>query len=70
MKMFISKLPNTDSDRRSPIINYRCVRQVGAGSQTQETDECQPSLKRNQVVKDFGRKIAVIIPFIKYFSVF
>ena len=67
MKMFISKLPKTDSDRRSAIINYRCVRQVGAGSQTQETDECQPS---NQVVKDSGRKIAVIIPFIKYFSVF
>ena len=68
--MFISKLPKTDSERRSAIINYRCVRQVGAGSQTQETDECQPSLKRNQVVKDSGRKIAVIIPFIKYFSVF
>ena len=68
--MFISKLPKTDSDRRSAIMNYRCVRQVGAGSQTQETDECQPSLKRNQVVKDSGRKIAVIIPFIKYFSVF
>ena len=40
---------------------------MGAGSQTQETDECQPSLKCNQVVKDPGRKIAVIIPFIKYF---
>ena len=61
--MFISKLPNTDSDRRSTIISW-------AGSQTQETDECRPSLKRNQVVKDLGRKIAGIIPFIKYFSVF
>ena len=70
MKMFISKLPKTDSDRRSAIINYRCVRQVGVGSQTEESDECQPSLKRNQVVKDSGWKIAVIIPFIKYFSVF
>ena len=63
MKMFISKLPKTDSDRRSAIISYYFVRQVGAGSQTQETDGCQPSLKRNQVVKDSGLKIAVIIPF-------
>ena len=68
--MFIFKLAKTDSDRRSAIISYRCVRQVRAGDQTEETDECQPSLKRNQVVKDTGRKIAVIIPLIKYFSVF
>ena len=61
MKMFISKLPKTDSDRRSAIINYRCVRQVGAGSQTQETNECQPSLKRNQVVKDAVIIIIIII---------
>ena len=53
------------------IISYRCVRQVKAGNQTQETDECQPSLKRNQVVKDTAqKKIAVIIPLIKCFSVF
>ena len=48
--MSIFKLAKTDSDRRSEIISYRCVRQVRAGNQTQETDECQPSLKRNQVV--------------------
>ena len=67
--MFISKLPKTDSDRRSAIVSYRCVRQVGAGSQTQEPDEChcQPSSKRNQAVNDSGRKIALIILFIKYF---
>ena len=70
MKMFIFKLAKTDSDRRSAIISYRCVRQVRAGNQTQETDECQPSLKRNQVVKDTGQKIAVIIPLNKYFSLF
>ena len=63
MKMFIFKLTKTDSDRRSSIISYRCVRQVRAGNQTQET---QPSLKRNQVVKDTGQKIAVIIPLIKF----
>ena len=70
MKMFIFKLAKTDSDRRSAIISYRCVRQVRAGNQTQETDECQPTLKRDQVVKDTGQKIAIIIPLIKYFSVF
>ena len=54
--MFIVKLAKTDSDRRSAIISYRCVRQVRAGNQTQETDECQPSLKRNQTVKDTDRR--------------
>ena len=44
MKMFISELPETDSDRRSAITNYRCVRQVGAGSQTQETEESRGAL--------------------------
>ena len=68
--MFIFKLAKTDSDRRSAIISYRCVKQLSSGNQTEETDECQPSLKRNQVVKDTGQKIAVIIPLIKYFSVF
>ena len=63
--MFIFKLAKTDSDRRSAIISYRCVRQERAGNQTQETDECQRSLKRNQVVKDTGQKIAVITPLIK-----
>ena len=67
--MLIFKLIKTDSERRSAIISYPCVRQVRGGNQTQETDECQPSLKRDQVVKDTGRKIAVIIPLIKYFSV-
>ena len=47
--------------------DYRCVSQVRPGSETEETDECQPSLKRGQVVKDSARKFAVIIPFLKYF---
>ena len=51
MKMFIFKLAKTESDRRSVIISYPCVRQVRAGTQTQVTDECQPSLKRNQLAK-------------------
>ena len=59
--MFIFKLAKTDSDRRSAIISYRRVRQVRAGNQT---DECQSSLKRNQVAKDTRQKIAVIIPLI------
>ena len=68
MKMFISKLPKTDSDRRSAIINYRCARQVGAGSQTQETDECQPSLKRNQVVKDPAERLLSLFPSLSIFT--
>ena len=70
MKMFIFRVAKTDSDRRSAIISYPCVRQVREGNHLQETDECQPSLKRNQTVKGTGQKIAVIIPRIKYFSVF
>ena len=37
------------------------------GDQTQETDDCRPSLKYNQVVKDISKKIPE--PIIKYFSI-
>ena len=66
MKICISKLTKTGSDRRSAIISYHCVRHVRTGNQIQESDQCQPSSKRNQVVKDTGQNIAVIIPLIIY----
>ena len=62
MKMFISKLSKTDSDSKSAVIGNLCVRQMRVSDQTQKTDECRPSLKYYQVVKDTSQTIAVIKP--------
>ena len=69
LKVHIHSLVRVSSPvaTQSPLGgDYRCISQVRPGSETEETeetDECQPSLKRDQVVKDSARKIAVIIPF-------
>ena len=64
--MFIFKLSKSDSDNRSAIIRNVCVRSVRAGDQTQEIDECLPSLKYNQVLKDTRQKITVYVDPVKF----